>query len=307
MAPQTSISARAWIELTLLAIIWGASFLAIRTALDEIGPLTVVFFRVGIAAVVLWGWIWLRGLPLPKGAALWRAGLVMGLLNNVLPFTLMAWGQLHITTGLTSILNATTAIWGALVASLAFADERLTPRRALGIALGFGGVAMAIGPAALGGLELANLGQFAVIAGTLSYALAGVWGRRHLSNLRPEVAAALMLTGASALILPLMLAVEGLPPLQLAPITLTAVLYYAVIATAFAYLLYYRILAMAGASNLMLVTLMIPPIAIALGALVRGETLPPNAWAGFGLLALGLLVLDGRVWARLARRGVTRV
>ncbi|MHA7877205.1 DMT family transporter [Roseivivax sp.] len=307
MAPQTSISARAWIELTLLAIIWGASFLAIRTALDEIGPLTVVFFRVGIAAVVLWGWIWLRGLPLPKGAALWRAGLVMGLLNNVLPFTLMAWGQLHITTGLTSILNATTAIWGALVASLAFADERLTPRRALGIALGFAGVAMAIGPGALGGLELANLGQFAVIAGTLSYALAGVWGRRHLSNLRPEVAAALMLTGASALILPLMLAVEGLPPLQLAPITLTAVLYYAVIATAFAYLLYYRILAMAGASNLMLVTLMIPPMAIALGALVRGETLPPNAWAGFGLLALGLLVLDGRVWARLARRGVTRV
>ena len=305
MTPQTDISSRAWGELLLLALIWGGSFLAIRTALDEIGPLTSVFFRVSLAALALWVWIWARGLALPRGAALWRAGLVMGLLNNVLPFSLMAWGQLHIPTGLTSILNAMTAVWGALIAALVFADERLTPRKIAGVSLGFAGVILAIGPDVLDGISVADLGQIAVVAGTLSYALASVWGRRHLSGVSPEVAAALMLTGASAVMAPLMLATEGVPQLAMAPRTIVSVLYYALIATAFAYLLYYRILKMAGASNLMLVTLLIPPVAITLGAWVRDERLEPTAFLGFALLALGLLVLDGRAarWLRARHAG----
>ena len=295
---QKSLTPRAWAELVLLSAIWGGSFLAIRMALDEIGPLTVVAHRVGWAALALWAVILALRLPVPRSPHLWGAFAVMGLLNNLIPFGLMAWGQLHIPTGLTSILNAATAIWGVLVASLVFADERLTPRRAAGVALGFAGVVTAIGWRALAEIDVRSLAQLAVLAGTLSYALAGAWARVALAGLRPEVAAAGMLTASAVVAVPLAWSVEGRPSLALAPVTWAAVAYYSLAATAFAYLLYYRVLAMAGSGNLLLCTLMIPPVAIVLGALVLGEDLRPAAYGGFALLAAGLLVLDGRLLPR---------
>ncbi|MBC6407230.1 MAG: DMT family transporter [Rhodobacteraceae bacterium] len=289
-----TISLRAWIELALLAFLWGASFLSIRIALDEIGPLTAVAHRTLWAAVLLWGVVWLQGVPIPLAPRVWGAFLVMGLLNNVIPFGLMAWGQLHISSGLTSVLNAATAIWGVLIAALFFADERLTLRKLIGVGLGFLGVIFAVGPGSIVGFSLQNLAQLAVIAGTLSYALASVWARKTLVGLAPHCAAAGMLSAATLIALPLAWVFEGQPRLWLAPLTWGAIAYYALGATALAYLLYYRVLKMAGAGNLMLVTLMIPPIAIVLGAWVRGETLAPLAWLGLGVLALGFAVLDGR-------------
>ena len=300
---QKNLSARAWGELILLSAIWGGSFLSIRIALDEIGPLTVVVHRVGWAALALWLVIAARRLPLPREPRIWGAFAVMGLLNNLLPFALMAWGQIHISTGLTSILNASTAIWGVLVAALVFADERLSPRRAAGVALGFAGVVAAIGWRALVEIDVRSLAQVAVLAGALSYALAGAWARATLGGLRPEVAAAGMLTASTLMALPLAWAVEGRPSLALAPATWGAIAYYALAGTALAYLLYYRVLAMAGSGNLMLCTLMIPPVAIALGALVRGEELRGAAYGGFALLAAGLVVLDGRLLPRRAIEG----
>lgn len=300
---QKTLSPRAWAELILLSAVWGASFLAIRTALDEIGPLTVVAHRVGWAALALWAVMLAMRLPVPRAPRIWGAFLVMGLLNNLVPFGLMAWGQLHIPTGLTSILNAATAIWGVLVAALVFSDERLSARRAAGVALGFAGVVTAIGWRALADLDMRSLAQVAVLAGTLSYALAGAWARLRLGGLAPQVAAAGMLTASAAVALPLAWAVEGRPSLALAPVTWAAIAYCSLAATAFAYLLYYRVLASAGSGNLLLCTLMIPPVAILLGALVRGEELRPAAHAGFALLALGLLVLDGRLWRRRAIAG----
>lgn len=302
MTDQKSISGRAWAEMLLLGAIWGGSFLSIRIALDEIGPLTAVAHRTGWAMLVLWGMVALRRIPMPRDPRIWGAFLVMGLLNNVIPFGLMAWGQLHIASGLTSIFNAATAIFGVLAASLFFADERMTPRRAFGVALGFAGVVTAIGLENLHSFDLQSLAQLAVLAGAASYALAGVWARKHLGGLHPVLAAAGMLTGSSLITLPLAWAIEGPITLALAPDTLLAIAYYAIIATAGAYLLYYRVLQMAGSGNLMIVTLLIPPVAITLGAWVRGETLGPHAYAGFGLLALGLVVLDGRIWARLRAR-----
>ncbi|MGY9048145.1 MAG: DMT family transporter, partial [Rhodobacterales bacterium] len=227
---------------------------------------------------------------------------VMGLLNTVIAFSLMAWGQLHIPTGLNSIFTAATAIFGVLVAALVFADERLSARKALGVVLGFAGVAIAIGPGALTSLDITSLAQLAVLAGTLSYACAGAWARSTLRGVPPQLAAAGMLTASTLIMAPLTLWAEGVPSLTLHPVTWAAIAYYAGIATALAYLLYYRVLAMAGSGNLMLVTLLIPPVAITLGALVRGEALSHNAYGGFALLVLGLVVIDGRIWARL--RGV---
>ena len=290
----------------LLGLIWGGSFLSIRVALDEIGPLTAVAHRTGWAMVVLWIVVLLRRIPVPRDPKVWGAFVVMGLLNNVIPFGLMAWGQLHIASGLTSIFNAATAIFGVVAAALFFADERITARRAIGVTLGFAGVATAIGLDSLHNFDLQSLAQLAVLGGAASYALAGVWARKHLGGLHPVLAAAGMLTGSSLITLPLAWQVEGPITLALAPDTLVAIAYYSIIATAGAYLLYYRILQMAGSGNLMVVTLLIPPVAITLGAWVRNETLGPQAYAGFALLALGLVVLDGRTWRAIRARLIDR-
>ncbi|WP_195821959.1 DMT family transporter [Roseobacter sp. MH60115] len=298
MTQQMTLSARAWGALILLAMIWGASFLSIRIALNEIGPLTSVAHRTFWAMLVLWLVVAVMRLPIPRDPVVWMAFLIMGLLNNVIPFGLMAWGQLHIETGLTSILNAATAVFGVITAAIFFADERLSLRKAIGVTLGFIGVATVIGLENLRNFDLQSLAQLAVLGGTISYALASVWGRKTLSGLSPQVAAAGMLTGSTLVTLPLALLVEGPIKFDLAPVTLIAIGYYAVIATAGAYLLYYYVLARAGSGNLMLVTLLITPFAILLGALVLDEALSPNVYGGFALLALGLAVLDGRLLRR---------
>lgn len=296
---------RAWAELALLSLIWGGSFLAIRTALDEVPFVTSVAYRVGIAALVLWAWVAIRRLAVPRDPKVWGALLVMGLLNNVLPFSLMAWGQLHIETGLTSILNAGTAVFGVLVAALLLADEELTLRRGIGVAVGFFGVATAIGLENLTTLDLRSTAQLAVVAGTVCYALAGVWGRVNLKGLSPQVSAAGMLTGSSLVMIPAALLIDGIVIPQQAD-TILSIGYYAVIATALAYLLYFRVLALAGSGNTMLCTLLIAPIAILLGALMRDEVLSANVYAGFALLALGLAILDGRVLRSLRRRATPK-
>ena len=295
---------RAWGELALLGCIWGGSFLSVRIALDEIPVVTSVSYRVALAALVLWGYVALRRLPIPRAPRVWGALLVMGLLNNVIPFSLMAWGQLHIPTGLTSILNAGTSVFGILVAAIFLADERLTLRRAVGMALGFLGVATAIGLEDLTRFDPRSLAQLAVVGGTISYAFAGVWARTRLGGLAPQVAAAGMLTGASLVMVPAALWLDG-PVVPRAPETILAIGFYAVVATACAYLLYFHVLAMAGSGNAMLCTLVAAPVAILLGAWVRQETLAPATYAGFALLALGLAILDGRVlrpWRGTASR-----
>lgn len=307
MTTQKSLSAQAWAELLLLGAIWGASFLSIRIALDEIGFLTVVAHRVTWAAALLWCVVLILRLPVPKSPQVWGAFLVMGLLNNVLPFGLMSWGQLHIETGLTAILNASTAVFGVLTAACFFSDERLTTQKLAGVVLGFTGVSLAIGIESILNFDVQSLAQIAVLAGAVSYALASVWARKKLSGLPPQVAAAGMLSGSTLITLPIAWSIEGPISLSLAADTTLAVAYYALIATAGAYLLYYRVLTMAGSGNLMLVTLILVPFAIVLGALVRNESLPPSAYAGFALLGLGLALIDGRLFRALIDRRRPRV
>ena len=298
MTPQKSIPPRAWAELLLLATIWGGSFISNRLALNEVPVLTTVAFRVAGACILLWIYVRLRRLPVPRAPRIWLAFLAMGLLNNALPFTLITWGQLTIPSGLAAIVNASTAIFGVLVAALAFRDERLTARRLTGVLLGFAGVAVAIGLQALATLNLASLPQLALVAAAISYALAAVFARRMLGGLPPQVAAAGMLTGSSLLMLPTALWIDGPPVLTHGAQVWGALGYLAIISTAGAYLLYYRVLGMAGAGNLSLVTLLTAPVAIVMGALILNEALPLRAYAGFALIALGLLIIDGRLLPR---------
>jgi drug/metabolite transporter (DMT)-like permease len=301
----TDLSTRAWVELLLLSVIWGGIFFSVAIALREIGPMTAVLHRVGWAALLLWLVVAVRKLSLPRGARIWGAFLVMGCLNNVIPFTLMSWGQIQIGTGLTSIFNAMTAVFAVLVAAIFLRDEPLSARRLGGILLGFIGVVVIKGIDRLGELDPQALGSYAVLTGALSYAFAGAWARRTMRGQPPELAAAGMLTGSTVVMVPLVLATEGIPSLSLLAPTWGAIGYYSVVATAGAYLLYYRVLAMAGAGNLLLCTLIIPPVAILLAVIFLGETLEPQALVGFALIAAGLAVIDGRLLRRWRRSRLT--
>lgn len=298
MTRSITMSARTWAELALLAGIWGFSFLSMHVALHEIGPLTIVAHRTAWAMLILWVWVILRGFSLPRGRSVWAAFFVMGLLNNVIPFSLIAWGQQGIETGLAAILNASTAIWGVLLAALLLPDERLTWARGIGVTIGFLGVITAIGTDVLHSFDLRSLSQLAIIGAAISYGLAGVWARRKLRGLRPEVAAAGMLLCSCLVAVPAAQLVEGPIRFDLAQQTWIALGYVSILATAGAYLLYYRVLAAAGSGNLLLTTLLVAPVAILAGTLILGEALPGRAYLGFALLVIGLAVLDGRILRR---------
>ncbi|WP_435167702.1 DMT family transporter [Falsirhodobacter sp. 1013] len=298
---QRSLSPRSWVDLATVALFWGGSFLAIRLALDSTGPHWVVALRCLGAFVLLLAFIRWRGLRLPTDAQSWAGFMALGLFNNAIPFTLITWAELTVPSGLASIINASTAIFGVVIAAMVLADERLTPRRLAGVLVGFAGVVIVIGPSLLGQIDLTSVAQLALVGAALSYAVSGPIGRRVGQGLSPLVVATGML-GCSALITTVMAAlVEGVPAVP----TLTgglALLYLAAPSTALAYLIYYRLLATAGAGNTSLVTLLVAPIAVLLGALVLDEVLPLRAFAGFAAIGLGLLILDGRLLSRLRTR-----
>ncbi|WP_460273502.1 DMT family transporter [Celeribacter sp. ULVN23_4] len=302
MAAQKTISPAAWAGLFAMGFLWGCSFLAVAFLIREVPIYWVVAGRVSIAAAVLWTYVIVKGLPVPKFSLyLWRFILV-GALTSAVPFLLITWAQRHIPSGLAGILNASTAIFGVLFAALIFADEKLGWRKGTGVLLGVLGIITIIGPEALKSFDLTSLGQLAMIAATMSYGVSNSIGRILLSDLKPEVAAAGMLTGAAIIALPVALLVSGAPPVSLRPETWGAMLYLAVMSTSLTYIIYYKVIQAAGAGNTSLTTLIVAPVSIALGAAVLGESLPPQAYLGFGLIALGLLVIDGRILKRLRPR-----
>ncbi len=294
--PITPIAA---LLLILLAAVWGGSFFFAEIALREVPPLTITLQRVFWAVPVLMVVVWWRGLTWPRSPRIWGAYLVMGALNNAIPFSLIFWGQTRIESGLASILNGTTAVFGAVVAGILLADEPMTPRKLLGAFFGVAGVAAIMGFDALTRLDPRNLAQLAILGAALSYAFASVWGKVALAGIAPQMNALGMLMGSSALMLPLAIWHDGLPDFSLSLPVWGALLSVAVFSTALAYLMYFEILRRAGAANLMLVTLLIPPFAIALGAIFLDETLGRDAWIGFALIATGLMITDGRIWRKL--------
>ncbi|MEK9724830.1 MAG: DMT family transporter [Rhodospirillaceae bacterium] len=242
---------------------------------------------------------------MPRGTAVWAAFLGMGMLNNVIPFSLIVLGQTQIALGLASILNATTPFFTVLIAGALLVDERMSAGKLTGVGMGFAGVATMIGPAALAGLGDQTLGQLAVLGAALSYGFAGVFGRRFRDMGVDPVVVATGQVAASALVMAqLALVVDR--PFGLAlpgPAVWLAVVGLAVLSTALAYVLFFRILAMAGATNVSLVTFLIPVSAIVLGVVELGETLETRHLAGMAAIGAGLAVIDGRLWdGRLSRR-----
>ncbi len=285
--------------LLCLATVWGGSFFFAEIALREVPPLTIVLHRVFFAVPVLYIVVRSQGIKIPRAAKPWLCYLVMGALNNAIPFSLIFWGQTNIGSGLASILNGTTAVFAAVVAGVLLVDEPLTARKILGAAFGILGVAVIMGLESLSSLDPRNLGQIAILGAALSYSFAAVWGKRFLSEYPPIMNALGMVLGATVLMIPLVYFVEGVPALALSAQVWASLIALAIFSTALAYILYFRILVRAGSANLMLVTLLVPPVAVGLAYTFLDERLGSEAAYGFALIALGLVITDGRLWRRL--------
>ena len=303
-AVQRTMTASDWALLAILSIVWGGSFLFVGVAVRELPPLTIVALRVVTAASALLLTLRLMGVDLPRTRQVWSAFLGMSILNNVIPFTLIVWGQSHIASGLASILNATTPLFTVIVAHYLTEDERLTGQRFAGVIVGFAGVAVMIGAAAFASLDASILAQLAVLGAALSYGFSGVFGRRFKTmGIPPLATAAGQVTVSSAILLPTALIVDR--PWTLAMPSTGAIVSLAalgLVSTAFAYLIFFRLLARAGATNVGLVTFLIPVSAILLGVLVLGETLAMRHMAGMALIGGGLILIDGRLLSALKAR-----
>ena len=284
---------RLWGLLLLLACFWGGSFVAYEIGLQSLPVSSLVMYRIGGAALFLWILALAFGWKIPRGKV-WGEFLMLGLLNNAIPFFLIAWGQQFIESGLSSILNGATALFGAILAPFFFADERLTVNKLVGVILGFLGVSIAIGIETLHNLDPRNLGQLAVIAASLSYAFGGIWAKKRVKT-EPKITALGMLTMGTVLMVVMHFTTDPTGALIPSLHSGLAAAYLAIVGTAFAYLLFYKVLGEAGVSYVTLITLLIPVIAITLGAIILSERLHNSAFLGFGIVAIGLMITDGRL------------
>ena len=289
-----------WVIFITLAFLWGGSFFFIEVLIKHLPPLTIVTLRVGLAAITLWMIILARGYEIPQSRKAWKALFIVGLLNNALPFSLIVWGQTHISSGLSSILNATTPFFTVLVAGLLLSDERITANKLSGVLIGLIGVVILIGPEALQGVTGSVFGQLAVLGAALSYAFAGVFARRFKRlGISPLMVATGQVTTAALMLMPLTLIIDKPWTLTIPPLPIIgAMLGLAFLSTVIAYILYFKLIASAGATNAALVTFVIPIFAILLGVIILGEQFTGLQAAGMSLIGAGLIVMDGRLFKK---------
>jgi drug/metabolite transporter (DMT)-like permease len=297
-ATQRAMTAREWGLLGLLSLLWGGSFFFIGVAVKELPPLTLAALRVGLAALILWASAPLTGAAPPRNGKAVAALALLGLGNNALPFALIAWGQTHLAAGLASILNAATPLFAVLVAHVFTAEEKLSRLKIIGTAAGMAGVAWVIGPDLLWGQAKVNAwAEGAVLLAALSYAASAVFARRvRALGLKPLDVATGQATAGAIYLVPLALFVDAPWTLPVPSAAVVASVFaIAALCTALAYVVYFRILSGAGATNVLLVTLLAPATSVVLGALFLHERLLARQFLGFALIAVGLAFIDGRL------------
>lgn len=297
-AMTQSMSAKDWGQLALLGALWGGSFFFARIAVSEIPPLALVLYRVAIAALVLHLWLKLRGISFAPVLARPGSFLCLALLNNVIPFSLIFTGQTEIGAGLASVFYATTPLWTILVANALTPDEKISTVKIAGVAIGIAGAAVMIGPGLLSNLGGPTWAKLAVIGAAVSYAFAVVYAKRFKS-ISPTVVATGQLTGATILMLPIVFFFYSPADIVTPSVPIwMAVLVLAILTTAFAFILYFNLIASAGATNASLVTLLVPVSAILLGTVFLGERLETFEFSGMILIMTSLIIIDGRLFRR---------
>ena len=300
-APVSShMNFHVWVMLIVLSILWGTSFIFTEIALEDFRPLTIATLRVSGAASALWIYLLIIGAEIPRSLSIWGAFLIMGIVNNAIPFAAIMFAQTLISASLASILNSTAPLFTVVLAGILLSDERITTSRIFAVILGFIGVVVMIGPPALLGIGADVLAQCAVLGASVSYAFSAVFARRFKAmGLQPSVLAVGMLTMSSLCLAPIAIFFDRPFTLNAPGISsIAAAAGVALLSTALAYILYFRILAAAGATNLLLVTFLIPVSAILLGVNFLGESLSLSQIVGMFLIGLGLAVMDGRIFKR---------
>lgn len=295
------MSASDWALLILLSVFWGGSFFFTGLTVREIPPLTGALGRVAIAGAALFVVVLALRQSMPRTLEAWKPIALFAVINNVAPFSLLFWGQTHIASGLAAILNATAPLFTIIVANFATTDDRFTPARLVGLVVGFAGVVIMMGPDLIGAFDKQVLAQLACLAAAFFYAVSSVYGRRFRAQPPAALACSQMIV-STLIFIPIVALVEQ-PWTMPAPSAqaLWALAGVGLVSTAAAYLIYFRILARAGATNLMLVTFLIPVSAILLGTLFLHEVLEPRHFAGMAAIAVGLLAIDGRPGRALVR------
>lgn len=297
-AHATAMSARSWALLILLGLLWGGSFFFVRVAVAEIDPLTLVFLRVALAAGALWPVVLFMRSDLAAYRGHLPAFLLLAVLNNVIPFTLIVAGQTAIGAGLASIINATTPLWTALVARGFGVEARLPAHKLAGIVIGIAGAALMFAPAVAGAGDSPTWAKLCIVGAAISYGFAATFARRF-RTVPPMLVATGQLTASSLLMTPVALIAGNIPAaLAASPQTIAAVVALAILATAFAYILFFELIASAGASNAALVTLVVPVSAVVLGTVLLGERLDTWELAGMAVILASLVVIDGRLVSR---------
>jgi drug/metabolite transporter (DMT)-like permease len=290
-----------WAMLILLSIVWGGSFFFYAIAIQGLPTFTIVFLRVSLGSIGLWLCAWAMGLLPLREPGLWRSFFIMGLINNAIPFSLIVWGQREVASGLAAILNATTPFFTVLAANMLTADEKLSWNRLLGAIIGLSGVAAMMGTD-IWGQPGSLVAQFAIIAASVSYGFASVFGRRF-ATIPPLITAAGQTAGSSLILFPIMLAVDMPWRLSSPPLAIwAAIIGLAILCTSLAYILYFTILKRSGATNLVLVTFLVPVSAILLGIAFLGESLDIHHLVGMATIAIGLALIDGRLLTFLKPR-----
>lgn len=297
---SAQMTSRQWLLLGLLSFIWGGSYFFVEVALRDLPPLTLVWCRVTLAAMALGLYLFAKGKPFPRSFTLWSALLLMGVLNNALPFSLIVSGQSYISSGFASIINASTPFFTILVAGVFLADERFSTRKMLGVLVGFSGVAMMMGLDATRG-DYPWWAPVLPLLATVCYAFATVFGRRFQTwGVDPSSVAFGQAVMSSLCLLPVAIGVDDALALAMPSTdTILALLGLGVVSTAVAYVMFFKLLATAGATNLVLVTMLVPASAMLLGVSFLGEKLVWSQLAGFAVIGLGLSIIDGRVWGFL--------
>ena len=283
-----------WGLLLLLSVLWGGSFLFVGIAVKELSPLVIVMARVVIAAAALLPLHWIMVGKLPREREAWVAIIGLSVLNNLIPFTLLVTGQTMIASGLASVINATTPLFGVAILALA-GQEPLVLRKVAGVLIGVAGVAILKG-GTIFGAGSQSIGILLCLGAAASYGLGSLWAKLKLRNVAPLSMATGQLLFSSAIMLVLGFAFDD--PTQLLHVSATgwiALLGLALLATSLAYILFFRVVARSGPANVLLVTMMIPASAIAMGVIVLGETLEAREIIGAAVILLALLIIDGRL------------
>lgn len=274
--------------LLVLATLWGGSYTFIKLGVETIPPLTLIAARTLIAGLILLAVIRWRGLRMPRDLVAWRRFLTQALLNSVVPFTLITWAERSVDAGLASILNGTTPVFVFLISLVLMPRRRPDWRKGLGVAAGVAGISLIVGVDAFSGLGSQAVPQLAIVAATVAYAFAALFGR-HFTGMDPLLpAAGSMLTG-TALLIPAALIVDK--PWTLAPSqeSVLALLALSVISTALAFAIYFRLIRTLGSVGTTAVSYLRVPVGVAIGFVFLGERLQPTAWIGLALVVLGVL------------------